>query len=102
MSAKIQRWCVWGGVPMVVLWMIGFWAFAGFLPPPSPLNTPQMLAAMFAEDRTAIRIGLLITAFAATLLAPFFSVITVQMRRIEGPSSPMAYAQLALSATSGR
>jgi hypothetical protein len=98
MSAKIQRWCVWGGVPMVVLWMIGFWAFAGFLPPPSPLNTPQMLAAMFAEDRTAIRIGLLITAFAATLLAPFFSVITVQMRRIEGPSSPMAYAQLALSA----
>jgi hypothetical protein len=98
MNARIQRACVLCGVPMIVLWMIGFWAFAGFLPPPSPRNTPEMLAAMFEQDRTSIRIGLLITAFAATLLAPFFGVITAQMRRIEGPSSPMAFAQLALSA----
>ena len=98
MNAKIQRACVLCGVPMIVLWLVGFWAFAGFLPPPSPLMTPQQLATMFEESRTAIRIGLLITAFGATLLAPFFGVITAQMRRIEGPSSPMAYAQLALSA----
>lgn len=39
MSARIQRMCVWGGVPMVVLWLLGFWAFAGFVPPPSPRDT---------------------------------------------------------------
>lgn len=53
---------------------------------------------MFDQDRNSIRIGLLITSFAATLLAPFFAVITVQMKRVEGSSSPLAYAQLALAA----
>jgi hypothetical protein len=60
--------------------------------------SPDALAAMFEQSRTAIRIGLLITAFGATLLAPFFGVISAQIKRIEGPSSPMAYAQLALAA----
>jgi hypothetical protein len=97
-NAKVQRMCVLCGIPMMVLWMVGFWAFAGFLPPPSPQMSPDALVAMFDENRTAIRIGLLITAFAATLLAPFFAVITAQIKRIEGPTSPMAYAQLALAA----
>jgi hypothetical protein len=86
------------GIPMIVLWMLGFWAFAGFLPPPSPADSAQVLAEMFNNHRNAIRIGLLITAFGATLLAPFFGVVTVQLRRIEGNASPLAYAQLALSA----
>lgn len=98
MSTKTQRMCVWAGVPMIVLWIVGFWAFAGFLPPPSPEKSPEALAEMFDDDRNAIRIGLLITAFGATLLAPFFGVVTVQMRRIEGAGSPLAFAQLALAA----
>lgn len=98
MNAKVQRMCVLCGAPMIVLWMVGFWAFAGFLPPPAPGMSPDALVAMFDANRTAIRIGLLIVSFAATLLAPFFGVITAQIKRIEGPTSPVAYAQLALAA----
>lgn len=97
MDTSIQRYCAQAGVPMIVLMLVGFGVFAGVLPPPSPQTSPDALAQMFSEHRNAIRIGLLITSFGATLLAPFFAVITTQLRRIDR-ESPLPYAQLALAA----
>ena len=48
--------------------------------------------------RVAIRIGLALTIGCSGLLAPFLGVISVQMRRIEGDNSPLAFAQIALGA----
>jgi hypothetical protein len=82
---------------MVAIWGIGF-LVAGFFPLPSPSDSAQAVAQMYAEDGTAIRIGLALTLVCSGLLAPFIGVISAQMRRIEGNNSPLAFAQLALGA----
>lgn len=85
------------GVAMIVVMIVGF-QIAGFLPPPSPHRSAAQIAAIFREHTTRIRLGLVLTMFGAALLGPFTAVITVQMRRIEGPHSTLAYTELALGA----
>lgn len=98
MNKTGQTLCVWCGAGMLGLWIIGFLVFADFVPPPSPQDTPQEVAAMYRENTNGIRVGLVLTVFGSALLAPFIAVISVQLHRIEGRSAPLAYAQLALGA----
>src|SRR5271156_1602340 len=96
MNTGTQRLCVWAGPVMMVIWMIGFLPLAGFVPPPSPGSTAQQIAAMYRERTTSIRFGLLLTVIAVPLLAPFFTVIAIHMKRIEGRYAPLTYIQLIL------
>jgi|SRR5581483_1621971 len=97
MGTRTQRLCVWAGPLMVAIWGTGF-VVAGFFPLPQPAQSADAVAALYAGDRTAIRIGLALTIACSGLLAPFLGVISVQMRRIEGDNSPLAFAQIALGA----
>lgn len=97
MDRAVQRWCVWSALVMAVLFAVGFCGFAHMWPPSSPNQSAESLSAFFEEHRTSIRIGLMLTAVGAAFLAPFLAIITVQMKRIEGSRSPLAYAQLALA-----
>jgi hypothetical protein len=99
MSAGSQKLCVAMGLPMLALWLVGFAACAGFVPPPSPHQTAAEVAAMYREDTDLIRLGLVLSVIGSALLAPFIAVISVQLKRIEGRSSPLTYAQLALGST---
>lgn len=83
---------------MAVVLLIGMAVFARFVPPPSPLLTADQIGAIYAEKTTGIRVGMVIMASGASLLAPFIAMITVQMKRIEGARSPLSYIQLALGA----
>jgi len=47
--------------------------------------------------RNAIRIGIVIWLASCGLLMPFMTAFTIQMRRIEGSRSILAYTQLALA-----
>lgn len=96
MSSRTQMWCLWCGPAGLGLFVIGFWVIAGFVPPPSPHDSPAQTAALFDAHRDAIRIGLILTQVAATLTAPWVAAISVQMRRVEGRFSPLAYVQLGL------
>jgi hypothetical protein len=97
MRPQIQRLSVWAGPLMVVIWGAGF-LLAGFLPLPRPGASASEVAAMYEGHRTEIRIGLALTIACSGLLAPYIGVISAQMRRIEGPNSPLAFAQAALGA----
>lgn len=98
MNTKVQKACAWGGAAFAVAFLIGFWVIARFIPPPSPSSDAQQIASFFAEHQTGIRLGMIVTMVAASLMAPWIAVISVQLKRIEGPFSPLAYAQLALGA----
>ena len=98
MSVRVQRASVWGGLLMVLLFFVGLGLVAQFIPPPSPEKDAAAVAQMFDEDRVRIRIGLFIAAAAAVLLVPLFATIGVQMRRIEGKHSPLAFGQMMLGA----
>jgi hypothetical protein len=81
---------------MLVIWVIGFVFFARFIPVPSPNQTALQTAEMYAHRHTGIRIGLVLTGLGTVLLAPFLVVVSVQMQRIEGLSSPLAWLQLTM------
>jgi hypothetical protein len=98
MNAGAQRLCAWSGVACIALFFVGFWVVAGFIPPPSPRLTGEQLSALFTVDATRIRIGMMISLFAAALLASWAASITTQMRRMEGPHSALAYTNLAVGA----
>lgn len=66
---------------------------AGFIPPPDPTAGPAAIADYYGTNAMRIHIGLLICALSAPLITAWIAVISVQMRRIEGNCSPLAFAQ---------
>ncbi|EHB59223.1 hypothetical protein MycrhDRAFT_1659 [Mycolicibacterium rhodesiae JS60] len=95
LTQKASAWC---GPGVIVVCLIGLALCAGFAPPPAPLTSPAGIAAIFQERIFGIRTGMMVMVLGAALLGPFFAVISVQMRRIEGPRPTLAYAQLVLGA----
>ncbi|WP_375476571.1 hypothetical protein [uncultured Jatrophihabitans sp.] len=93
MNATTQRLCAWCGIAFMVMLLIGV-VVAGFLPPPSPGLSANAIANLFAEHRTRIRIGLIVMIFGCALLFPYSVAIAVQLRRVEGEFSPMAWTEL--------
>lgn len=79
---------------MICVFGIGFWLVAGLIPPPPPGTPAADLARFYAENQTRIRVGLVISMLGAGLALPFPVTITMQMRRIEGSKSPLAWLQL--------
>lgn len=98
MNARSQRLCAWCGPFFTLLFFIGFGVIAGFIPPPLPSSSAEVIATMYRDHATAIRLGMVLSMFAITFWVPFIAIISVQLKRIEGRHSPMTYAQLALGA----
>ncbi len=97
-NAKMERLCIWTGVPMYLLFAVGFTAFGRFMPPPSPDDSAELLAHTYHSNVIGIRIGLIMVCLGAALLAPFYGALCAQLKRIEGIHSPLTYAQLMLAA----
>lgn len=98
MNYRTQVLCAWAGPAMTLGFFIGLLPLAHFIMPPSPSDSAQEIAAFFQDDTVAKRIGVFIAMVSTGLLAPFYAVITNQMKRIEGVSRPLAYGQLAAGA----
>jgi hypothetical protein len=98
MNTKILKLCGWSGIACIVLMAIGFAVIAGFIPPPAPSDSAEQTARLFIDNRNAIRIGMILSMAASALLMPFAVAITLQMRRIEGPHSALAFIQLGMGA----
>src|SRR3954449_11804791 len=82
-SKTVLKACIWCGPVMGLLFVIGF-LIAGFFPPPTPGQSAAQVAAMIDEDRSQIRIGIVLCLASCALLMPFQAAITVHMKRIEG------------------
>jgi hypothetical protein len=93
MHPKILKLCGWSGAVAVVLIGLSFWG-AGFIPIPSPSQTAAQTAQMMIENKFQIRIGMIVSMISSGLLVPYAVALTIQMRRIEGNHSPLAYIQL--------
>jgi hypothetical protein len=98
MNTTAQRLCAWSGIVCLVMFLVGFWPIAGFVPPPPPSLTGEQLGQLFTEHATRIRIGMIVSLFAAALLASWSAVITVQMKRMRRRVDALAYTNLAVGA----
>jgi hypothetical protein len=97
MTTRTERLYVWWGVAGMAL-MFGGLLFARLLPPPSPSESAGRIASFYRHDATSIRWGSIIMMLGAACLGPWIAVMTKLIKKIEGPSSPTAYCQLALGA----
>jgi cellulose synthase/poly-beta-1,6-N-acetylglucosamine synthase-like glycosyltransferase len=86
--------CVWCGPLFMVLMGSGL-MIAHQLPVLSPNMTPEQLALFYRTHTNAIRTGILISFVSTALYLPFTAVISTQIRRMEGSTPILAYAQFA-------
>jgi hypothetical protein len=97
---RAQRLCIWAGLLFMVVLYVGFWLMAGFVPPPSPQNSAAETAKLFSDHSTGIRLGIVLTNLGSGLLCAWYGTLSVQLKRIEGHSSPWTYTQLVGGAAS--
>lgn len=94
MSKRSQQICIWSGPLGFTLFPLGIWSLAHFLPPLSPAASAADIAAIYSDNTIGIRLGAMVMMFAAALFAPFFAMISVMIKRIEGPVAPYALTQI--------
>jgi hypothetical protein len=87
-------WCARCGPAFVLLFFSGL-ILSGQFPVISPNMTPEQLATFYRTDTNMIRTGLLISFVSSALYLPFTAVISTQLRRMEGSTPILAYAQFA-------
>lgn len=92
---KLRMFATYCGLAYLVL-VFGGMLLAGFLPPPSPSEPSNQIAAMFTGDELRIRLGMLAIMWGALAFIPFAAVIAHYMSRIEG-----GFGVLSLSALLG-
>jgi hypothetical protein len=95
-NTRMQMLCLWCGPAAMVLFGIGWWGLAGFVPPPSPNDSALEIQQVYVDNTDGIRAGLVLTMFAGTLTGIFAAAICVQMRRVEGRYTPLSYTELGM------
>ena len=95
-NTRSQMLCLWCGPAAMVIFFIGWWALAGFLPPPSPNDSALEIQQIYVDNTDGIRSGLLLCMIAGVLTGIFAAGICTQMKRIEGRYSPLSYVELGL------
>lgn len=94
MNTRSQLLCAWSGFVFTMIFMIGFWIVAGFVPPPSPNASAVDIAAIYQENTWQIRLGLFMMMGCSGLISPFVAALSIQMKRMEGSPSILTYTQL--------
>jgi hypothetical protein len=84
------RICIWIGIVGVLLFAVGIWPIAHLIPPIAPSQSADAVAVIYAEGALSIRVGIMIAMFGAAMLCPYFAVLSVLIKRIEGGNAPLA------------
>jgi len=90
---RIRMCCIWSWAVCGIGFFLTFGLLAGFIPPHVEAWTANQVAGFYAANRTEIRIGLIGALFFSALLLPFFTVVSQEMREIEGPKPLLAPIQ---------
>jgi len=99
MHVKIEKASVWLGLGMTVAFLVMFWFIAGVIPPLDPNDSAEESARIYSDNQLRMQIGFALMIFFAYLYAPFFAVLSRQIRRIEGYWGSMSVTQILLSVT---
>jgi hypothetical protein len=93
-KSRIQMFGVWCGIGYLVVLFAGWGGLAGFLPPTAPSAGSGQIAVLYDSDFTRIRIGMVMTMFAALVFIPFAAVMAQFIARIEGTPGVLTYTFL--------
>jgi hypothetical protein len=97
-DAKVLRWFAWSGVAFIVILLVGQWAIADFVPPPSPANTIAQTIRIYVEHTDRIRIGLIVATIGVTFVGPWSVALAIVCKRMEGALAPLSWLQIMFGA----
>lgn len=83
MKTRNQLICLWSGYAFFVLYLLGLVVVAGFIPPPAPGWSDEIVGNYFRDRHVRILAGMSICAFASALYVPWGVAISGQMLRME-------------------
>jgi hypothetical protein len=90
---RIRMCGIWSWIPCIIIFAIAFGLVAGLIPPTGENWSAERIAEFYADNRNAIRAGLIASMFATALMLPFYGMVSENIRRIEGPGSLLAPVQ---------
>ncbi len=97
MNKSIQKMAVWFG--FIAIWIFfGALLIASWLPIPAPSLSMEQVAEMYSANTNIIRLCGVLIVTSTLFLFPFYSVLSVQLSRMEGPRPVLSWAQLAAGA----
>lgn len=95
MNIGVMRLFLWSGVVVVVALIVAQGLIMGFIPGPSPALSPEQLAQIFVERRSAILGGALLQCICWTFYGTWAIPIIMFIRKMEGNTMPaLTYASL--------
>jgi hypothetical protein len=92
---RIHTFCLWSWPICMLGFLVFFGGVAGFIPPPQESWTAAQVAHFYAGNVTGIRIGMIGAMFFSALMVPFFTVLSAEIRNIEGKNALLAPVQFA-------
>lgn len=100
-NVRSQIVCAWCGILCPIMMFIGIWPAAGFFPPHLPSAGAAEIAAIYQQNATGIRLGMIFILIAGALFGAFTASIAAQMRGMENRTTPvLTYTQLAAGISS--
>jgi hypothetical protein len=94
MGFRYQRLCIWSGLAMLLCFGLAVWPLAQFLPPPTAHESAEQIARLYRGHSTGIRLAALAMILGGILYFAFSIAISLQIQRVEGQRSPLAWLQL--------
>ncbi|NMO91580.1 hypothetical protein [Actinomycetospora sp. TBRC 11914] len=100
LALSSHRLCLLAGPTMTVLFLVGWFACLKWIPAPSPMMTPDAVAAMFVEHRVSFQLGFVCMIIAAALMGPWAVSMAMWTRKTEARFPVLTYTQLVAVAAS--
>jgi len=92
-SRPVQIACASCGFLLIALLFGGLIA-AGWIPPLSPDESAQEIAARYADHTSGIRLGVVMLLWGAGATVPIGCLIAAHIKQVEGEFSPLTYIQI--------
>jgi hypothetical protein len=91
---RLQLLCALSGPVFLVMFVVGLWFIAGLIPPLSPADSAQHVAAFYRGHQGQLRAGITLCMLATPLLATFIVLISRQIRETDPRLGLLADVQL--------
>lgn len=99
MHVKIEKGAAWLGLAMIGVVGILLVLVAPILPPVAPSDDAAAIVSFYTEHNLRIRVAMAFTIFLAFLFAPYFSLLSRQVRRVEGYWGVLSLTQIMVGIT---
>jgi hypothetical protein len=83
MSARAQTIMIWWGLIMMFIYGFTMWLGFDMVPPPTPKLSAEEVAAFYATDNLAKRLGAMIGSWTGAFMVPIYTVAAIQIGRFE-------------------